>query len=294
MATAAAAHDHDHGHKMGFFTRWFLSTNHKDIGLLYLGFAIFAGLIGGALSGLIRWELAEPGIQLFKEGTIIQQLGLVEATKHGYNVTVTAHALIMVFFVVMPATMGGFANYFVPIMIGAPDMAFPRLNNISFWLIFFAFVLLVLSMFVDGGPGRGFGGGWIDQLRVLNKSPIGIHFAGKAIDPRFANIRAEMWWNMAEWVKGGGALPRIPEMIAELTTPTYGFKGDQLIIEPKEKIKQRLGRSPDYADALALTFAYPVHPKPKSTDQYGRLNLEAAVAGSYGGPGAGEPYNPMG
>ena len=140
----------------------------------------------------------------------------------------------------------------------------------------------------------GFGGGWIDQLRVLNKSPIGIHFAGKAIDPRFANIRAEMWWNMAEWVKGGGALPRIPEMIAELTTPTYGFKGDQLIIEPKEKIKQRLGRSPDYADALALTFAYPVHPKPKSTDQYGRLNLEAAVAGSYGGPGAGEPYNPMG
>ena len=160
MATAAAAHDHDHGHKMGFFTRWFLSTNHKDIGLLYLGFAIFAGLIGGALSGLIRWELAEPGIQLFKEGTIIQQLGLVEATKHGYNVTVTAHALIMVFFVVMPATMGGFANYFVPIMIGAPDMAFPRMNNISFWLLFFAFVLLCLSMFVDGGPGRGFGGGW--------------------------------------------------------------------------------------------------------------------------------------
>ena len=153
-------HPADHGHKMGFFTRWFMSTNHKDIGLLYLGFAIFAGLLGGALSGLIRWELAEPGIQLFREGSIIQNLGLVEASKHGYNVTVTAHALIMVFFVVMPATMGGFANYFTPIMIGAPDMAFPRLNNISFWLLFFAFLLLCLSLFVDGGPGRGFGGGW--------------------------------------------------------------------------------------------------------------------------------------
>ena len=160
MATAAATHDDHHDHKPGFFTRWFFSTNHKDIGLLYLMFAIFTGLVGGALSGLIRWELAEPGIQLFKEGTIIQQLGIVEASKHGYNVTVTAHALIMVFFVVMPATMGGFANYFTPIMIGAPDMAFPRLNNISFWLLFAAFVLLVISMFVDGGPGKGFGGGW--------------------------------------------------------------------------------------------------------------------------------------
>ncbi|HRO33532.1 MAG TPA: cytochrome c oxidase subunit I, partial [Brevundimonas sp.] len=105
MATAAQnlAHDHDghddHDHKPGFFTRWFLSTNHKDIGVLYLGFAIFAALIGGALSGLIRWELAEPGIQIFREGSFVQHLGLVEATKHGYNVTVTAHALIMVFFV---------------------------------------------------------------------------------------------------------------------------------------------------------------------------------------------------
>ncbi|WP_312146487.1 cytochrome c oxidase subunit I [Brevundimonas sp.] len=160
MATAAATHDDHHDHKPGFFTRWFLSTNHKDIGLLYLVFAIFTGLVGGALSGLIRWELAEPGIQLFKEGTIIQQLGIVEASKHGYNVTVTAHALIMVFFVVMPATMGGFANYFTPIMIGAPDMAFPRMNNISFWLLVAAFILLCVSMFVDGGPGKGFGGGW--------------------------------------------------------------------------------------------------------------------------------------
>ncbi|MEG2313467.1 cbb3-type cytochrome c oxidase subunit I, partial [Brevundimonas sp.] len=156
MASASATDNH----VPGFFTRWFFSTNHKDIGVLYLIFAIFTGLVGGALSGLIRWELAEPGIQLFKEGTIIQQLGLVEASKHGYNVTVTAHALIMVFFVVMPATMGGFANYFTPIMIGAPDMAFPRLNNISFWMLVAGFIMLCISMFVDGGPGRGFGGGW--------------------------------------------------------------------------------------------------------------------------------------
>lgn len=140
----------------------------------------------------------------------------------------------------------------------------------------------------------GFGGGWIDQLMSLNRSPVGIHFAGKATDTRYANIRAEMWFKMAEWIKGGGALPNIPEMIAELTTPEYSFQKDKLLIEPKEKIKARLGRSPDYADALALTFAYPVHPKPKAIDQYGRPTLEAAVAQSYGSGPAGEPYNPMG
>ena len=97
MATAAETlvHDHDghHDHKPGFFTRWFLSTNHKDIGTLYLLFAIMAGLVGGALSGLIRWELAEPGIQLFREGGLIDGLGLVQASRHGYNVVVTGHVL---------------------------------------------------------------------------------------------------------------------------------------------------------------------------------------------------------
>src|SRR6187549_337637 len=158
MAYAASADDHDH--KPGFFTRWLFSTNHKDIGTLYILFAIMAGLVGGALSGLIRWELYEPGIQVFREGSWLAQTGLVEASKHGYNVVVTGHALIMIFFMVMPAMIGGFGNWFVPIMIGAPDMAFPRMNNISFWLLVAAWVMLLTSMFVDGGPGKGFGGGW--------------------------------------------------------------------------------------------------------------------------------------
>jgi cytochrome c oxidase subunit 1 len=154
----AAAHD-DHSHTPGFFTRWFFSTNHKDIGTLYLIFAICAGFIGGALSGLMRWELYEPGLQVFGEGSWLAQLGLFEG-KHGFNVVVTAHALVMIFFVIMPAQMGAFGNYFTPLMIGAPDVAFPRMNNISFWLLVGAFALLVTSMFVDGGPGHGAGTGW--------------------------------------------------------------------------------------------------------------------------------------
>jgi phage terminase large subunit len=110
----------------------------------------------------------------------------------------------------------------------------------------------------------GFGGGWIDQLVQLGHSPVGIHFAGSANDPRYANKRAEMWFLMAEWVKSGGALPNIPELVGELTTPTYSFKSDRLLIEPKEDIKKRLGRSPDLADALALTFAMPVMPGPRN------------------------------
>jgi cytochrome c oxidase subunit 1 len=159
----AAAHDHHDSpadHKPGFVDRWLFSTNHKDIGTLYLLFAIQAGLIGGALSGLIRWELAEPGIQVFTQGSWLAKIGLIEASKQGYNAVVTAHALIMIFFMVMPAMIGGFGNWFVPLMIGAPDMAFPRMNNISFWLLVASWVMMLTSMFVDGGPGRGFGGGW--------------------------------------------------------------------------------------------------------------------------------------
>src|SRR3954464_13047577 len=188
MATSAA-HDHhdDHDHKPGFFTRWFFSTNHKDIGTLYILFAIMAGIVGGALSGLIRAELYEPGIQIFREGSWLASTGLVEASKHGYNVVVTGHALIMIFFMVMPAMIGGFGNWFVPLMIGAPDMAFPRMNNISFWLLVAAWVMLLTSMFVDGGPGRGFGGGWTMYPPLsttghtgpsMNLAIFSIHLAG--------------------------------------------------------------------------------------------------------------------
>src|SRR5215210_653196 len=157
------AHDahHDADHKPGFFVRWFMSTNHKDIGTLYLIFAIVAGIIGGAISGIMRAELAEPGIQYLNMAWPIGAgTANFDEWAHHWNVLITAHGLIMVFFMVMPAMIGGFGNWFVPLMIGAPDMAFPRMNNISFWLLIPAFSLLLGSSFVSGGTGLGAGTGW--------------------------------------------------------------------------------------------------------------------------------------
>jgi cytochrome c oxidase subunit 1 len=185
MASSAhTAHADEHDHKPPFIQRWLFSTNHKDIGTLYILFAIMAGIVGGALSGLIRWELAYPGIQLFKAGTWLAQLGIVEATPHGYNAVITAHGLIMIFFMVMPAMIGGFGNWFVPLMIGAPDMAFPRMNNISFWLLVASWVMLCISLVVDGGPGKGFGGGWTLYAPLSN----GIYHAGPALDCAILSI----------------------------------------------------------------------------------------------------------
>ncbi len=134
--------DNHHDETPTGIKRWLFSTNHKDIGTMYLCFAIFAGMVGGIMSGIFRLELALP------------HQGILGTNYQLYNVLITAHGLIMIFFMIMPA-FTGFANWFVPIMIGAPDMAFPRLNNISFWLIVAAFILLLLSAVTDGGAGTG-------------------------------------------------------------------------------------------------------------------------------------------
>ena len=122
--------------------RWFLSSNAKDIGIIYLMFSLFSGLAGTAFSVLIRLELSGPGVQFIADNQL-------------YNSIITAHAIVMIFFMVMPALIGGFGNFLLPLLVGGPDMAFPRLNNISFWLLIPSLVLLLFAGFIENGVGTG-------------------------------------------------------------------------------------------------------------------------------------------
>ncbi|HTH66694.1 MAG TPA: cbb3-type cytochrome c oxidase subunit I, partial [Rhodanobacter sp.] len=135
-------HDDHHGAPKGFFQRWCMSTNHKDIGTLYLIFALTMFFIGGSFAMLIRAELFKPGLQLMEP--------------YFFNQLTTMHALVMIFGAIMPAFVG-LGNWMIPLMVGAPDMALPRMNNLSFWILPFAFILLLSTLFL---PGGGPSGGW--------------------------------------------------------------------------------------------------------------------------------------
>ena len=161
----AAIHGHDHQDKRGFFTRWFMSTNHKDIGILYLFTAGAVGFISVLFTVFMRVELMEPGVQhMCMEGARIFSDASTPCTPNGHlwNVLITYHGILMMFFVVIPALFGGFGNYFMPLQIGAPDMAFPRMNNLSYWMFVAGTSLGVASMLAPGGNGQlGSGVGWV-------------------------------------------------------------------------------------------------------------------------------------
>jgi len=175
----AAIHGHEHEDQRGFFTRWFMSTNHKDIGILYLVVSAIVGLISVTFTVFMRLELMEPGVQymclegfrLFSDG------GECTPNGHLWNVLITYHGVLMMFFVVIPALFGGFGNYFMPLQIGAPDMAFPRMNNLSFWLYFAGTSLGVASMLAPGGNDQlGSGVGWVLY------PPLSVNEGGMSMD----------------------------------------------------------------------------------------------------------------
>jgi len=161
----AATHTHDEHARPGFFTRWFMSTNHKDIGILYLFFSAAIGFVSVALTVYMRMELMNPGVQyMCAEGARFVADTAAECMPNGHlwNVMITYHGVLMMFFVVIPALFGGFGNYFMPLMIGAPDMAFPRMNNLSFWMYVAGSSLGVASLLSPGGNGQlGSGVGWV-------------------------------------------------------------------------------------------------------------------------------------
>ncbi|SMO35241.1 cytochrome c oxidase subunit I [Paracoccus laeviglucosivorans] len=162
----AAVHGHgDHHDTRGFFTRWFMSTNHKDIGILYLFTAGIVGLISVSFTVYMRMELQHPGVQyMCLEGARFIADASAECTPNGHlwNVMITYHGVLMMFFVVIPALFGGFGNYFMPLHLGAPDMAFPRLNNLSYWMYVCGVALGIASLLAPGGSDQpGSGVGWV-------------------------------------------------------------------------------------------------------------------------------------
>ncbi|MDO5529050.1 MAG: cytochrome c oxidase subunit I [Paracoccus sp. (in: a-proteobacteria)] len=165
MADAAHASGGHHDER-GFFTRWFMSTNHKDIGILYILTAALVGLISVAFTVYMRMELQHPGVQyMCLEGARLLPAAADEVCTpngHLWNVLITYHGVLMMFFVVIPALFGGFGNYFMPLQIGAPDMAFPRLNNLSYWLYVAGVALGIASLLAPGGAQQaGSGVGWV-------------------------------------------------------------------------------------------------------------------------------------
>ena len=180
MADAAVQEQGNHHDSRGFFTRWFMSTNHKDIGVLYLMTAAVVGLISVIFTVYMRMELQHPGVQyMCLEGWRLLPAAEGECTPNGHlwNVMITYHGILMMFFVVIPGLFGGFGNYFLPLHIGAPDMAFPRLNNLSYWLYVVGVALALTSLFSPGGDGmRGSGVGWVLY------PPLSSHESGYSMD----------------------------------------------------------------------------------------------------------------